>query len=141
MHQDLELEIITKLIEFGFSKSKLNKNGLDLPITNNGENLSTGEQQLISFFKAFFTKKKIICLDEATAPFDYVTQQKLIDYFNSKIKGKTVISVAHKITAIADFDKILVMDNGFAIEYGYIKELMRTENSYFKSLIDQYMKF
>ena len=129
------------MIEFGFSRSKLNKHGLDLEITNNGENLSTGEQQLISFFKAFFTKKKIILLDEATAPFDYITQQKLIDYFNLKIKGKTVISVAHKITAIADFDKILVLDNGFVVEYGPIKELVQNENSYFKNVMDQYLKF
>jgi ABC-type multidrug transport system fused ATPase/permease subunit len=138
---EFENEVISKLIEFGFSKSKLSKKGLDLEISNNGGNLSIGEQQLISFFKAFFTKKKIIFLDEATAPFDYLTQQKLIDYFNSKIKGKTVISVAHKIMAIAGFDKILMLDQGLVVEYGFIKELMANENSYFRTLIDQYTKY
>jgi len=138
---EYEAEVISKLIEFGFSKSKLNKYGLDLPITNSGENLSTGEQQLIAFFKSFFTKKKIIFLDEATAPFDYVTQQKLIEYFNGKIKGKTVISVAHKITAIADFDKVLVLDNGFVMEYGYIKDIIMHESSHFKALVEQYFGF
>ena len=138
---EYEAEVISKLIEFGFSKSKLNKHGLDLPIANSGDNLSTGEQQLIAFFKSFFTKKKIIFLDEATAPFDYVTQQKLIEYFNGKIKGKTVISVAHKITAIADFDKVLVLDNGFVIEYGYIKDIIMNEGSHFKDLVEQYFRF
>ncbi len=138
---EFEAEVISKLIEFGFSKSKLNKHGLNLPITNSGENLSTGEQQLIAFFKSFFTKKKIIFLDEATAPFDYVTQQRLIEYFNGKIKGKTVISVAHKIAAIADFDKVLVLDNGFVVEYGYIKEIITHEGSHFKSLVEQYFGF
>lgn len=78
-------------------------------------------------------------MDEVTASFDYPTQSKLMKYFNQYIKSKTVISIAHKISSIVDFDKILIMDKGEVQEYGYQKELLKNANSVFRQLLNNYM--
>jgi ABC-type multidrug transport system fused ATPase/permease subunit len=136
-----ESEVVDKLIEFGFSKVKLSKSGLDTRLTCNGDNLSAGEQQLISFFRAFFTQKQIILLDEATASFDSNLQRVLMEYFNTKVKGKTVISIAHKLLAVQSFDKLLMLENGSILEYGRIEELLADETSLFKKALQKYLKY
>ena len=72
------------LKEFGFAKEKLAQ-GLDFKIENGGSNLSQGEQQLVAMFRALFTEKKIIILDEATSSIDYVTEAKIMKYFYKKL--------------------------------------------------------
>jgi ABC-type multidrug transport system fused ATPase/permease subunit len=139
--KELEEEVVNKLIEFGFSSHKLRQKGLDLPISCNGENLSSGEQQLISFFRVFFTKKQIILLDEATSSFDNTLQRNLMTYFISKVKGKTIISVVHKLMAITGFDKVLMLENGEVAEYGKISELLNSEQSKFKQTLEKYIKY
>lgn len=136
-NKDFEKEIVQMLIDCGFDK-EIEKTGLDYQISIGGSNLSKGEQQLIAFFRVFFTKKQIIFLDEVTAAFDYPTQAKLMKYFNKHISHQTVIAIAHKISSIADFDKILIMEKGAILEYGNREVLLKNPSSVFRQLLDHY---
>ena len=130
-------EIIDCLINFGFSKEKLKEKGLNFVIENGGKNLSEGEQQLITIFRALFTEKKIIILDEATSSIDYETEKKIIDFFYKKIKDKTVISIAHRINTVLGCDKIIILKDGEIVEVGAIEELLAKKDSLFKEMYDK----
>ena len=78
-------------MKFGFSKQKLEEKGLQFEIENNGKNLSQGEKQLISLFRVFYSKQKIIIMDEATSAIDYQTEQKIIEYIYTFLKDRTII--------------------------------------------------
>jgi ABC-type multidrug transport system fused ATPase/permease subunit len=127
-------EIVTQMIEFGFSKDKLEKDGLDFKIINNGGNLSQGEQQLVALIKALHTKKKIIILDEATSNIDYQSEKKIMDFFYSKIVNQTLITVAHRINTVLRCDRIVVLDQGEIVEIGKTKDLLADEESRFYAL-------
>jgi len=127
----LEAEITDCLVRFGFSKDKLAEKGLDFKIETGGANLSPGEQQLIAIFRALFTDKKIIILDEATASIDYETEKNIIDYFFKRIRNKTLISIAHRLNTVVGCDQILVLSQGRIIESGSPASLIQNENSIF----------
>ena len=133
----LEAEITQCLINFGFSKDKIAKYGLNLKIKLGGENLSPGEQQLIAIFRALFTNKKIIILDEATASIDYETEKAITQYFYKKIQNKTLISIAHRINTVMGCDKILVLDGGEIVEQGSPAELIEKTESRFSKMYKQ----
>ena len=133
-NEESDEEIIKNMIEFGFSKDKLEKDGLDFQIINNGGNLSQGEQQLIALMKALYTKKKIIILDEATSNIDYQSEKKIMDFFYDRIKERTLITVAHRINTVLRCDRIIVMDNGEIVEVGNTKDLLEQKDSRFYAL-------
>ncbi|KAJ3319428.1 Multidrug resistance-associated protein 1 [Boothiomyces sp. JEL0866] len=85
---------------------------LDSSITANGENLSVGQRQLLCLSRAILTKPKIIVMDEATASVDRESDQLIQQAIKKHFKSTTVISIAHRLNTIADFDKVLVLDHG-----------------------------
>ena len=127
-------EIIKHMIDFGFSKDKLEKDGLNFKIVNNGANLSQGEQQLVALMKALYTKKKIIILDEATSNIDYQSEKKIMDFFYDRIKNRTLITVAHRINTVLRCDRIIVLDQGQVVETGNTKDLLANQESMFYKL-------
>lgn len=133
-NEQMESEIVKCLGDFGFSKDKLAKGGLNFMIKTGGVNLSPGEQQLIALFRALFTNKKIIILDEATASIDYETEKAITDYFFKKIKNKTLISIAHRINTVVSCDKIIVLSNGVIIEQGSPSQLIANQDSIFSKM-------
>lgn len=127
-------EIVKNMISFGFSKEKLEKDGLNFKIENNGGNLSQGEQQLVALMKALYTQKNIIILDEATSNIDYQSEKKIMDFFYDKIVNKTLITVAHRINTVLRCDRIIVLDEGKIVETGKTKSLLKDESSRFYQL-------
>ncbi|XP_043712063.1 ABC transporter C family member 3-like isoform X2 [Telopea speciosissima] len=92
---------------------KVRKEGkLDSLVTENGENWSMGQRQLICLGRVLLKKSKVLVLDEATASMDtatdYLIQQTLRQHFS----GSIVITIAHRITSILDIDMVLLLDNG-----------------------------
>jgi ABC-type multidrug transport system fused ATPase/permease subunit len=127
-------EIVDNMISFGFSKEKLESDGLNFKIENNGGNLSQGEQQLVALMKALYTQKNIIILDEATSNIDYQSEKKIMDFFYDKIVNKTLITVAHRINTVLRCDRIIVLDQGQIVETGKTKDLLQDESSRFYQL-------
>lgn len=130
-------EIIEQMIQFGFSREKLEKDGLDFKIINNGGNLSQGEQQLVALIKALYTRKKIIILDEATSNIDYHSEKMIMDFFYEKIKDQTLITVAHRINTVLRCDRIVVLEQGQIVEIGRTQELLKDKKSRFYSLYEK----
>lgn len=83
------------------------------------------------------TKPKVLCIDEATANIDSETDKQIQHVIRAKFRYTTVITIAHRINTILDCDKILVMENGVAVEFGTPKILLDNTNSTFYALATQ----
>lgn len=122
------------MIDFGFSGSKLIQKGLEHRIENNGANLSQGERQLIALMKVLYTEKRVILLDEATSALDYATEKKLMDFLYERIRGRTLVTVAHRLNSVLGCDRIVVMHDGEIVETGSTQDLLNDTFSRFHEL-------
>jgi ABC-type multidrug transport system fused ATPase/permease subunit len=101
--------------------------GLDGAVSENGSNLSAGERQLLCLARAWLRKSKVLVLDEATAAVDMQTDVTIQQTLRRLCEGCTVLTIAHRLNTIIDYDKILVMDDGRVAEYGCTSDtLFRT---------------
>ncbi|HEI5060063.1 TPA: ABC transporter ATP-binding protein [Staphylococcus aureus] len=95
-----------------------------------GNNLSGGERQRISIARAILKDAPIIILDEATASIDPENEQLIQTAINELSKGKTVITIAHKLETIKNADQIIVLNEGEIIQKGSHDELIRKPGMY-----------
>ena len=97
--------------------------GLDTEISeSNASGFSGGQRQRILIARAFATKPAIMVLDEATSALDNITQKKVMDAVYRE--NCTVLMVAHRLSTVANCDRILVMDGGKIVEEGTYEELL-----------------
>lgn len=118
-----------------------NKNifkSLSAPISEGGHNLSQGQRQLLCLARAIVSRPKIMVLDEATSAVDMETDALIQQSIRAEFgrNATTLLVIAHRLSTIADFDRILVMDAGKAVEFGAPKELMMIEDGVFKNLVE-----
>ena len=104
--------------------------GYDTLITENGENLSAGQRQLLCIARAMLKLPPMLILDEATSSIDTRTELKIQDAFSKMMQGRTSFIVAHRLSTIRSADVILVMRNGSVIEQGSHRELMKLNGFY-----------
>ena len=125
-------EIIKVIEKIGFDYLiKRNNEGLDQKISENGNNLSLGEKQLICIARGILRKTKIFVLDEATASIDIKTEDIIQKALDEILKDSTMIIIAHRIRTVMKANKILVLDNGKVVEFGTPENLTKNKNSYF----------
>ena len=129
-----DAEIVSILKKIGFEYTEPDDKILDRKIEQNGSNLSVGEKQLICIARAIIRKTKIVIMDEATANIDMSTEEKIQKALQYVLNDSTVITVAHRIKTIIDYDKILVLDNGNIIEFDSPQNLLKNEKSLFFEL-------
>ncbi|KAK5993924.1 ABC transporter 7 [Cladobotryum mycophilum] len=125
--------------EAGSSSSSLktNKNiflDLSSPVTESGSNLSQGQRQLLCLARAMLKKPTVLVMDEATASIDYNTDSKIQETIR-ELTG-TVITIAHRLQTIVDYDKVLVLDKGEVVEYAHPWELINKEGGSFRSMCE-----
>ena len=132
-YDDNTIEDVMKKIGFYYIIEN-NSNGLEQRVSENGNNLSIGEKQMICITRAILRKSKIIVMDEATSSIDYQTEETILKAIDNYLKGSTIITIAHRIKTIINYDKILVLDNGTIIEYDTPQNLLNNKNSEFYSL-------
>ena len=108
------------------------ENGYDTIIGEGGSTLSGGEKQRISIARALLKDTPIILVDEATASLDADNEYEIRKSLNILTKNKTVITIAHKLNTIKDYDKIIVMSDGIIEEIGNHKQLMENKGRYYK---------
>ena len=116
------------------------RKGLATEITENGENLSVGERQLISIARAILKPTKIVLVDEATANIDVKTEATIYKAMNNAFKNSTVITVAHRLNTVINSDRILVLEGGLLKEYDHPQTLLKSPNSFFAQLYNESQK-
>ncbi|KND91987.1 ATP-dependent bile acid permease [Tolypocladium ophioglossoides CBS 100239] len=107
---------------------------LSSPVSESGSNLSQGQRQLLCLARAMLKKPTVLVMDEATASIDYSTDSKIQETIR-ELTG-TVITIAHRLQTIVDYDKVLVLDKGEVVEFGHPWELISNEEGTFRSMCE-----
>lgn len=109
--------------------------GLDTNIGQGGQELSTGEKQLLSFARVLCRKPAIVILDEATAAIDTESENILEEALAKTFAGKTSIVIAHRLSTIRRADRIVVMAHGRIIEEGNHETLLAKKSRYWELIM------
>ena len=106
------------------------ENSYDTVIGEGGSTLSGGEKQRISIARAILKDAPIVLLDEATASIDPDNEAYIQQAINEMVKGKTLVVIAHKLSAIMEADQILMIEDGQITARGTHSQLLHSSSSY-----------
>ncbi|HUY85948.1 MAG TPA: ABC transporter ATP-binding protein, partial [Acidimicrobiales bacterium] len=106
--------------------------GLDTPVSQGGTTLSSGEKQLISLARVALVDPRILILDEATSNLDPATEAVVESAIDKLAGGKTLISIAHRLTTAQRADRVVVVADGQLAEVGSHDELVALGGTYAK---------
>lgn len=104
-----------------------------------GSKLSGGERQRVLIARGLLKKAEIFLFDEATSNLDAQTEKRIVDEMSYILKGKTVILCAHRLTSIADADKIIVVRDGHAVEEGTHEQLTKNPSSVYSQFWNDFI--
>lgn len=104
--------------------------GYDTPVGEQGASLSGGQRQRIAIARALLTNPRILILDEATSALDYESERIVHDNMRFIAKGRTVIIIAHRLSAVRDAHRIVVMESGEIVEMGGHADLLAQNGRY-----------
>lgn len=107
--------------------------GIHHPINRTGDNLSSGEKQIITLARVIIHDPSILIMDEATSHIDTETESMIKKALEVVSKNRTVIVVAHRLSTIYAADKIIVLDHGLKVEEGKHSELVE-QNGYYANM-------
>ncbi|ELP85761.1 multidrug resistance-associated protein, putative [Entamoeba invadens IP1] len=110
---------------------------LDDPVTENGENFSLGERQMICMARALLKNAKILIMDEATASIDIQTDIMIQEMVRTNFTECTVLTIAHRLHSIMDATKVMVFDNGKLMENDKPINLIEDKETIFSNLVMQ----
>jgi ABC-type multidrug transport system fused ATPase/permease subunit len=105
-------------------------------ISEGGQNLSQGQRQLLCLARAIVARPKIMVLDEATSAVDKATDGLIQRSIREEFEDSTLLVIAHRLSTIADFDRVLVLDQGRVVEYDTPKNLLAIEGGVFRGMVE-----
>jgi subfamily B ATP-binding cassette protein HlyB/CyaB len=108
--------------------------GYDTRVGESGSGLSGGQKQRVAIARALLGNPRILVFDEATGALDYETERIIQNNMQSICKNRTVVIVAHRLSAVRHADRILAMDNGLVVEMGGHDELL-ARRGYYANLV------
>ena len=111
---------------------------LEYTIGEGGTGFSVGERQLLCLARALLQRCKILVLDEATANVDYTTDQLIQQVIRQKFTNCTVLTIAHRLNTIMDYDRVVVLDRGHVVEHDSPDVLAVKENGVFAGLLQSH---
>jgi ATP-binding cassette subfamily B protein len=112
--------------------------GLDTMVGDRGVKLSGGQRQRIAIARAFLKDAPIVLLDEATASLDGESEEAIREALGRLMRGRTVIAIAHRLSTLRHFDRVVVLKAGKVIEDGPPERLMQRQGPY-RELVTQEM--
>lgn len=113
--------------------------GYDTLLSEDGGNLSGGQRQRLCVARALYRDAPILILDEATSALDPSTERSVLEGLRGAAKDRTTIVVAHRLSAIADCDRIVMLEDGRVIEDGVFDDLMGRASA-FRALYERQMR-
>jgi ATP-binding cassette subfamily B protein len=134
-----DLKIEDNIVEEALEKVQLYptinkmKDGINTMVGEKGITLSGGERQRMALARLWFQKNNLVILDEATSAMDNLIEKAVMNEVVHLLSGKTVLAIAHRLSSIKGFDRIVVFRDGEIVGQGTFLELME-HNSYFAEL-------
>jgi len=110
----------------------LEDSGLDSWLGEGGRQLSGGELRRLAIARALLHDAPLMLLDEPTEGLDATTESQILDLLSEVMRDKTVLMVTHRLSGLARFNQIIVMDNGQIIEQGSHAELLAKQGRYYQ---------
>ncbi|ETM41303.1 hypothetical protein L914_12915, partial [Phytophthora nicotianae] len=107
---------------------------LTYELSENGENFSVGERQLLCMARALLTRSRIVVMDEATASIDPETEKKLQRMIKHEFKDTTVLTIAHRLATVLDSDRIMALNDGRVAELDTPRQLVKNKAGVFYEL-------
>ncbi|KAG9313459.1 hypothetical protein JVU11DRAFT_5783 [Chiua virens] len=107
---------------------------LDSPVSEGGDNFSTGEKQLLCMARAILKRSKVLVMDEATASVDYATDELISKTIRQEFASSTILTIAHRLRTVIDYDRVMLLDEGRIMEFDRPATLLADSNSRFYSL-------
>ncbi|MGH9092883.1 MAG: ABC transporter ATP-binding protein, partial [Acidimicrobiales bacterium] len=98
--------------------------GLDTPVHERGQSLSSGERQLIALARAFLAHPRVLVLDEATSNLDLRSETMIEAALDALLEERTAVLIAHRLSTAMRADRIVVVDGGRVVEVGTHRELV-----------------
>ncbi|KAL7548136.1 hypothetical protein ACHAWF_011427 [Thalassiosira exigua] len=132
-HSDEEIRDAIQSVQMMNAIDDLPEN-LNAAVADGGENFSVGQRQLLCLARAILDKNKILVLDEPTANVDIKTDELLQKTIREKFSDATILSIAHRLDTIIDYDVILVLGEGKVLEFGSPANLL-AEDGHFSSMV------
>ncbi|WP_137791891.1 ABC transporter ATP-binding protein [Bacillus sp. E(2018)] len=109
-------------------------NGYDTILGDQGSNLSGGQKQRIALARIFLKSPSIIILDEPTSSLDTVSELEIRRSIKQKFNNKTIITIAHRLNTIQDYDRIIVLNKGTIAEEGTFDQLLANKKLFYQML-------
>jgi len=147
-HTDAEILEALESVRMGVvsnSNSNSNPNSLDAmspeallatKLEEGGSNFSVGERQLLNLARALLSQPRVLVLDEATASIDGETDAFVQKMLRTRFPNTTLLTIAHRLNTIMDYDCVLVMDAGRAAEFDAPAKLLEKSDGIFSQLVD-----
>lgn len=108
--------------------------GYDTMVGEQGSSLSGGQRQRIAVARALMTNPRVLIFDEATSALDYESERIIQDNMKDICRGRTVIIIAHRLSAVRDANRIIVMERGQIVEAGPHRELVAVPSGHYARL-------
>jgi ATP-binding cassette subfamily B protein len=112
--------------------------GLDTVVGDRGMLLSGGQRQRIAIARAFLKDAPLLLLDEATSALDGDSEEVIREALGRLMRGRTVMAIAHRLSTVRNFDRILVLEKGHLVQDGSPEALLRSDGTY-RRLMDAEM--
>jgi ATP-binding cassette subfamily C protein CydC len=125
-------DVLSAILEKVGLHKLLEDEGLNSWLGEGGRQLSGGELRRLAIARALLHNAPLMLLDEPTEGLDATTERQILDLLEKEMQGKTVLMVTHRLRGLADFDQIIVMDNGQIIEQGSHAELLAKQGRYYQ---------
>jgi len=124
-------ELSAMLSRVGLEKLLLDS-GLNAWLGEGGRQLSGGELRRLAIARALLHNAPLVLLDEPTEGLDASTESQILELLGEVMQNKTLLMVTHRLRGLANFDRIIVMDNGQIIEQGNHAALMAKQGRYYR---------
>ena len=128
------LDALKAVNHFGWDRGV---DALNAHVDEGGANYSVGERQLLCLARAIVEEPRVLVMDEASASLDNESDKKIQSMLRNRFRNTTMLTIAHRLDTILDYDSILVLDEGRVVEFGPPQQLLENPDGFFSILVGQ----